>query len=351
MWEPVAKPRVGCARVFSKNAVAMVADRNVLRHTAADDLHMNDELKFVGQTIYTISDYGPTLPARASERLVQDVRAAMAQLSIDGTLKGLHQKWFGFELYRPPWWKRVRHSAWFWPGVVVLALAPVGLVWWWSIQRSARVRTHRLTGEMEVLRKQLAELQNRAPGEVQLPGQEALPGPAAAGRSAVLEPMNVNAFLQRDLEIFRQAVGPQTTLVLQLGQDLPMVMATRAQVRTAVINLCTNARDAIAEQHRTAGEAPGRVTILTRRANPSEIPAARQGAGAVYIAIGVHDNGCGIEKKDVQKIFQAGYTTKLRAAGQGLAIVYSAVAAHGGWIDVESAPGRGATFSIFLPAM
>ena len=52
----------------------------------------------------------------------------------------------------------------------------------------------------------------------------------------------------------------------------------------------------------------------------------------------------------MQKIFEAGYTTKPNAAGHGLTFVYGTIAQHGGWIDVESAPGRGATFSLFLPA-
>jgi signal transduction histidine kinase len=63
----------------------------------------------------------------------------------------------------------------------------------------------------------------------------------------------------------------------------------------------------------------------------------------------VRDSGCGIERENLERIFQSGFSTKTDSAGQGLTVVYATVARHNGWIDVESAPNRGATFSLYLP--
>jgi signal transduction histidine kinase len=86
----------------------------------------------------------------------------------------------------------------------------------------------------------------------------------------------------------------------------------------------------------------GTVTIRTRRG---------RSLGAAVIAE-VIDEGHGISRSEVTKIFEPFYTTKTpgRGTGLGLSIVYSIVAEHGGRIEVDSAPGQGSTFRILLPA-
>ena len=130
---------------------------------------------------------------------------------------------------------------------------------------------------------------------------------------------------------------------------MPPAKADPARVRRILTQLCLNARDAVNKYRLTHPGAPTDVWITTRRADPGEQPPDLADAAGDFLAISVRDAGCGIRKEMVQRIFHKGYTTRPNAAGYGLTYVYETIAKHGGWIDVESAVGRGATFSIFLP--
>ncbi|HEX6866676.1 MAG TPA: ATP-binding protein, partial [Caulobacteraceae bacterium] len=137
-------------------------------------------------------------------------------------------------------------------------------------------------------------------------------------------------------------------LVTDYGRNLPQVRADKSQLETAVMNLAVNARDAV----RAAGEG-GTVTIRTARLTYAE--AAKMGypgppAGDMAL-IEVADDGPGIEPQVASKIFDPFFTTKPvgEGTGLGLATVYGIVKQSDGWITVDSTPGEGAAFRIFLP--
>jgi signal transduction histidine kinase len=100
-------------------------------------------------------------------------------------------------------------------------------------------------------------------------------------------------------------------------------------MKQALLNLLINAMDASGE-----GDA---ITITTE-------------ASGALLKISVQDTGRGISPEDVEKIFKPFYTTKTRGSGLGLAIVDRILKEHGGRIEVDSAPGCGATFTMELPA-
>jgi len=148
--------------------------------------------------------------------------------------------------------------------------------------------------------------------------------------------------------LLRRLLREDVKLVTEYGRNLPLVRADKSQLETAVMNLAVNARDAV----RSAGSG-GVVSIRTARVTHSE--AAGLGyAGAPMgdmALIEVSDDGPGIPPEVVSKIFDPFFTTKPvgEGTGLGLATVYGIVKQSDGWIDVESQPGQGAVFRIFLP--
>jgi len=119
--------------------------------------------------------------------------------------------------------------------------------------------------------------------------------------------------------------------------DLPSVQADRAQIGQVLLNLVTNAVQAMDGSGGVA-TAEGTLTVRASSAN-----------GAVHLDI--TDTGAGIAPENMAKIFEPLFTTKPRGIGLGLAVSRSLARANGGDIDVSSRPGAGATFSLMLPRM
>jgi two-component system cell cycle sensor histidine kinase/response regulator CckA len=148
--------------------------------------------------------------------------------------------------------------------------------------------------------------------------------------------------------LLRRLLREDVKLLTEYGRNLPLVRADKSQLETAVMNLAVNARDAV----RSAGSG-GTVRIRTARVTHSE--AAGLGYAGTPVGdmalIEVSDDGPGIPPDVVGKIFDPFFTTKPvgEGTGLGLATVYGIVKQSDGWIHVESQPGQGAVFRIFLP--
>ena len=119
-------------------------------------------------------------------------------------------------------------------------------------------------------------------------------------------------------------------VVKRYADSLPAIMAVNDQLKQVLLNLLTNAADAC--------EGSGVITITTE---------ARGRSLVVHVA----DNGTGISPAAMPHIFEPFFTTKpeLKGTGLGLSVSYGIIKKHGGHIEVESEPGKGATFSVFLP--
>jgi CheY-like chemotaxis protein len=144
-----------------------------------------------------------------------------------------------------------------------------------------------------------------------------------------------------------EATFPKTiNFVLQLQPNLPLARADRSQIHQVLLNLCVNARDAIAHE--------GTITLAT---GESDAEALREIFGGVnaerYVFIRVIDTGSGISERVKPHIFEPFYTTKERGKGTGLglSVVYGVINNHLGFVQVESEPGHGTTFSILFPAL
>ncbi len=126
-------------------------------------------------------------------------------------------------------------------------------------------------------------------------------------------------------------------IIKNLAPDLPFITANGLQIQQVVTNLMINARDALEKIE-------GEKTIWL----DSFLKDSREGLWAV---VSVRDNGHGIERKNLQKIFAPFYTSKeaTKGTGLGLSLSFGIAQAHGGALEVESIPGEGSTFSLLLP--
>jgi two-component system cell cycle sensor histidine kinase/response regulator CckA len=167
---------------------------------------------------------------------------------------------------------------------------------------------------------------------------------SARQTEARFTPLDLNALVQ-ELERMLGATFPKTiNFVLQLHPGLPPAKADRSQIHQVLLNLCVNARDAMPND--------GTITLATGVVSGEELRVSFGGVNAErYVFVRVTDTGTGISKRVKPHIFEPFYTTKERGKGTGLglSVVYGVVNNHRGVVQVDSEPGRGTTFSIYLP--
>jgi hypothetical protein len=157
-----------------------------------------------------------------------------------------------------------------------------------------------------------------------------------------LNPVSILREVQAILEhTFPKSIQIQTLVADQLWS----VRADATQLSQVLMNLCVNARDAMPEG--------GILTISAenRSVDPayaSQHPEARPGA---HVALSVADTGSGIPANHIDQIFDPFFTTKEQGTGLGLSTALGIVKSHGGFIEVNSEPGKGTRFIIHLPAL
>ena len=149
------------------------------------------------------------------------------------------------------------------------------------------------------------------------------------------------------IALLRSTLPAGVTLDVELSDQPLFVMADATQVEQVLMNLCTNAWHSL-------GGRPGRVAVGLVGVE-LDVAAARQlGAGltpGAYARLSVADNGRGMDAQTRARIFEPFFTTKPvgEGTGLGLAVAHGIIAAHGGVIRVQTTPGEGSTFEIYLP--
>jgi PAS domain S-box-containing protein len=157
--------------------------------------------------------------------------------------------------------------------------------------------------------------------------------------------LDLNEALSRMHRLLDRLIGDHVRLVFEPGARLWSVKVDPSQVDQIVANLCVNARDAV-------GRA-GTITIGTGNAVLDDADCAGQpdASPGEYVRLSVRDDGAGMAPDTLAHLFEPFFTTKKagEGTGLGLATVYGAVRQNGGFISVESTPGAGSTFTIYLP--
>ena len=141
-------------------------------------------------------------------------------------------------------------------------------------------------------------------------------------------------------QMLQRVIGADVEIEMRAGAGLGRVRADPNQMEQLLLNLALNARDAM--------PGGGRLTIETRDVEIAGGTAPPAPPGR-YVMLVVSDEGVGMDSETQQSIFEPFFTTKPEGAGLGLATVRSAVDRAGGLIRVDSAPGRGTTFQVYLP--
>ncbi len=159
-------------------------------------------------------------------------------------------------------------------------------------------------------------------------------------------PISLNDVVRDMSPLLQQVVGENVKLQLDLDPNVPAAVADQAQVEQVVLNLAVNARDAM--------PSGGALVIRTWSVAVSEddIPAGAEARGGEYVILSVRDTGVGMDEETRSRVFEPFYTTKggKGSSGLGLAVVYGIVKQHGGFIELESEPGKGTEFRIYWPA-
>lgn len=150
------------------------------------------------------------------------------------------------------------------------------------------------------------------------------------------------------LKVAKVSFPEGQSLTAEIESGVPLVLGDRAQLSQVILNLLLNARDSMAGK-------TGEVEVFLGRETLSDAQAEKifsGDRGGDFVVLKVRDQGCGIQKEDLPRIFEPFYTTKTGGKGTGLGctIVYNVSKRHGGGVSIDSSPGKGTVFTVYLPA-
>lgn len=165
----------------------------------------------------------------------------------------------------------------------------------------------------------------------------------------VVKALDLSELVEENAHLFRASVPRTKKLDLRLGRPLPAIEADAGQVQQVIMNLITNASEAI-------GEEAGMITLATgvqecdaqclKQSRVDDVP----GAGR-FVFLEASDNGCGMDEETLQRLFDPFFTTKAMGRGLGMSAILGIVRGHRGAIMVDSAINRGTTIRILFPAL
>ena len=164
----------------------------------------------------------------------------------------------------------------------------------------------------------------------------------------IVASLDLNALVNEMVQLLEISVSKKADLRLNLSPRLPLIEADATQVRQVIMNLITNASEALEDR-------PGTITLSTSTLDRSELdvePDSREAdlPQGPYVCFEVTDTGCGMDDETQRQIFEPFFTTKFTGRGLGMSAVQGIIRSHNGIIRIRSTLDQGATFRIFFPA-
>ena len=173
---------------------------------------------------------------------------------------------------------------------------------------------------------------------------------AYSGRGTfIIKPLDLNLLIQEMTHLLEVSLSKKVTMQFSLDPSLPWIEADEGQVQQVVMNLVTNASEAI-------GDRQGLITLTTCQREVGEDTMARYFPGqevppGTYVSFEVRDTGCGMGVDVLARLFEPFFTTKFSGRGLGLSAMRGIIRGHKGGIRVESEPGNGSLFQLFFPVI
>ena len=165
----------------------------------------------------------------------------------------------------------------------------------------------------------------------------------------MLEHLDVNKVIEEMGRLLKVSISKTAVLQLELTADIPAVDADGSQLRQVIMNLITNAAEAVGDNEGVISIATGTISCdsdyLLSAFHAKDLPCGQ------YVYIEVTDTGEGMDRGTLSKIFDPFFTTKFTGRGLGLAAVQGIIRGHLGAICVNSIVGQGTTFKVLLPAV
>jgi PAS domain S-box-containing protein len=171
----------------------------------------------------------------------------------------------------------------------------------------------------------------------------------AFGRQQQLRPtrFDINDLINSMLDMLRRTLGSGVSIQPALELDVYMVEADPNQLENAILNIALNARDAM--------NGSGTLVIRTTVGHLSEPRAMPNRIAPIgtYVMVGIRDTGCGMPSDVVARVFEPFFTTKEvgKGSGLGLSMVYGFITQSNGFIEIDTMPGAGTEFRLYLPAL
>jgi len=165
----------------------------------------------------------------------------------------------------------------------------------------------------------------------------------------VIQPISLNELVSEMGQLLSVSTSKKATLTHTFAADLPSVMADATQIRQVVMNLITNASEALGDRDGTIGLRTGALSCDDDYFADA-IGDSEQHVPGPYVFLEVSDTGAGMDAETLARIFDPFFSTKFAGRGLGLAAVLGIVRGHKGALKVSSQPGKGTTFRVLLPA-
>jgi CheY-like chemotaxis protein len=170
----------------------------------------------------------------------------------------------------------------------------------------------------------------------------------------VIEPIHLNEFVEEMSHLFEVSISKKAVLKFNFADSLPSFDGDATQIRQIIMNLLTNASEAIGDENGVIALSTGAmdcdrayldgVNETLRAGLDDPLPEG------LYTYVEVADTGCGMDKETIEKIFDPFFTTKFTGRGLGMAAVLGIVRGHKGAIKIYSEVGKGTTFKVLFPA-